>query len=287
MKFHEYFSIFDRKKGLGELPRKTNAGEWYDSNMDSLGFFSGDKIAFAAEGLWYSLGRPYFSVWPLASESFQGIRLNGVSLNSMRLPLGSMLIRFPIGNEPVVASSYAIRSFLLEVVNDPYSQSRRYLGASMEWHESSISSITKWSMVNEFSENQEMESFIHNLDESQFPNRDEVFRFVIRHALAISLLANDPDLIEPDVLDRDREKWDRTHDSAIVERAHRRGKKGWVIGRHMDVSPHYRRAHFGLRWTGQGHAIPKIVPVKGAIVRRKKLSEVPTGYLDKEQQQDG
>ncbi len=107
----------------------------------------------------------------------------------------------------------------------------------------------------------------------------ESVRVAVRIALSLCLLANDPDIIQPDVLADDRRKYEETGDQKYVDKAVRRGKRGWVVGAHLDVSPHWRRAHFGIRWTGKGAAVPKIVPIKGAVVKRSKLTDVPTGYM--------
>jgi hypothetical protein len=93
------------------------------------------------------------------------------------------------------------------------------------------------------------------------------------------LLDQDPDLIEPDVLADDRRRYEETRDAALVARAVRRGKRGWNIGAHLDVSPHWRRPHFALRWTGPGGAVPRVVPVKGAVVRLHSLKQVPSGRI--------
>src|SRR5690606_13981801 len=65
-----------------------------------------------------------------------------------------------------------------------------------------------------------------------------------------------------------------------IERAVRRGKRAWAIGRHITVDPHYRRPHVALRWTGEGRKVPRIVPVRGSIVHRSRVAKVPTGHLD-------
>jgi hypothetical protein len=101
-----------------------------------------------------------------------------------------------------------------------------------------------------------------------------------RVVCTICLLADDPDVIKPDVLNDDIAKYESTGDQKYVEKAHRRGKVGWLVGAGIEIDPHFRRAHFALRWTGEGHKVPKIVPVKSAIVHRSKIAEVPTGYLD-------
>lgn len=109
---------------------------------------------------------------------------------------------------------------------------------------------------------------------------EEAFNLAIRLICTLGLLGGDPDIVQPDVLERDRRRYDDTRDSAIVDRAVRRGKRGWLVGAQLDVSPHYRRPHFALRWTGEGRHVPRIVPVKGAVVHRHKLTELPSGQLD-------
>lgn len=52
-------------------------------------------------------------------------------------------------------------------------------------------------------------------------------------------------------------------DHEYVDKAHRRGKIGWNMGRHVAVAPHYRRPHMVLMWTGRGRALPKVVPRRG------------------------
>jgi hypothetical protein len=85
-------------------------------------------------------------------------------------------------------------------------------------------------------------------------------------------------VIEPDVLSKDRAKFDQTGDEKYVAKAHRRGKVGWNVGRRVEVIPHYRRPHMMLAWTGPGGATPKIVPRRGSVVHRNVVEKVPTGY---------
>lgn len=115
----------------------------------------------------------------------------------------------------------------------------------------------------------------------------------MRLSLGVALLDQDPEVIRPDVLERDRSRLDETIDPAVMQRlmdrAHQRGKVGWVIGECTDtestreVAAHYRRGHWGFRWAGPGKSRLKWTKIKGSIVRRDKMTEVPTGYLDDEQ----
>ena len=74
----------------------------------------------------------------------------------------------------------------------------------------------------------------------------------VRLCCSLCLLENDPSIISPDVLSKDRVKFEQTGDQKFVDKAHRRGKVGWDVGRHIEVSPHYRRPHMALVWTGSG-----------------------------------
>ena len=100
----------------------------------------------------------------------------------------------------------------------------------------------------------------------------------VRRCCSLCLLENDPSVIEPDVLSKDRDKFESTGDQKYVDKAHRRGKVGWNVGRHIEVIPHYRRPHMALVWTGRGRAVPKIVPRRGSVVHRSVVEKVPSGW---------
>ena len=107
---------------------------------------------------------------------------------------------------------------------------------------------------------------------------------LLRLCAGIIMLAKDPDFAERILLNRDRDRIERLDTpekrDAAVERAIRNGRNGWTIGEHLEVSPHTRRPHFAIRWTGKGSVTPKLVPVKGCVVKRSKLYPIPTGYMD-------
>lgn len=71
------------------------------------------------------------------------------------------------------------------------------------------------------------------------------------------LLENDPSIISPDVLADDRAKFDQGGEQRYVDKAHRRGKVGWDVGRHIEVIPHYRRPHMALVWTGRRREVSR------------------------------
>lgn len=100
----------------------------------------------------------------------------------------------------------------------------------------------------------------------------------VRLCCSLCLLENDPSIISPDVLTDDRAKYEASGDQKYVDKAHRRGKFGWDVGRHIEVIPHYRRPHMALVWTGHGRSVPKIVPRRGSVVHREMVEKLPSGF---------
>ena len=100
----------------------------------------------------------------------------------------------------------------------------------------------------------------------------------VRLCCSLCLLENDPSIISPDVLADDRAKYEASGDQKYVEKAHRRGKVGWDVGRSIEVIPHYRRPHMALVWTGHGRVMPKIVPRRGSVVHREAVEKLPSGF---------
>ena len=104
-----------------------------------------------------------------------------------------------------------------------------------------------------------------------------------RIALTVLMLADDPDVITPDVLAADQNRYDNETDDGwkmrAKERAKQKGVFGWSIGKNIQVAPHIRRPHWAVRWTGPGKKIPQIRPIKGCKVNWDKLTKVPTGHM--------
>jgi hypothetical protein len=108
-----------------------------------------------------------------------------------------------------------------------------------------------------------------------------ILHAVARIVCTLCLMADDPQVVEPVVLKDDEQKFERSGDLSLVEKARRRGNYGWHVGRAIEVSPHVRAAcPAALYWTGEGRKIPKIRFRRGSIVHRKKFASVPTGFLD-------
>lgn len=126
----------------------------------------------------------------------------------------------------------------------------------------------------------------HTADEGlQIP--EKLMISCIRLAITLCLLDDNPELIEPDILNCDKHRIvgaDNELLQKLIDRAKRRGKYGFLIGKkyedQYEVSPHIRMPHPCLVWTGKGRSQPKIVLRKGSLIHRKKVGDVPTGYQD-------
>jgi hypothetical protein len=93
----------------------------------------------------------------------------------------------------------------------------------------------------------------------------------------LNLMQTDPDILEPDCLNVDLSKITKENINHYQQKAIRRGKYGFHLGRHMEVIPHFRRPHPALMWTGHGRTIPRIVFRKGSLVHREVIEKMPTG----------
>jgi len=105
------------------------------------------------------------------------------------------------------------------------------------------------------------------------------FKDELKIAIGILMLAHDPEYCKPMLLNRDKNRSLSGGDLDVaIERARRNGKYGFDIGESIEVSPHFRRPHFAIRWTGKNGNVPKLVPVKGCFVNKSLMSDIPTGY---------
>ena len=305
VKFHEWRTLFEQRRGWG-----LDADGWrgfYDKYgprwlaASIRAPVSSDPLHLIVqivnlEKSWYESMRPYYKVWPSVVPALCRLNLS-MKPSDLRVEQTrkwkTICVRFPVGHE-ASAGGTCIRSMLCAVHNMQFRGEaamtiageaepppRRCLclctNASLT---QSPQSLKQGFVVIDFDSELDMtmEDLIHSQTELS-PMSAEVAGKAVKVALTVNLLANDPSIIEPDVLKADRQKYNETHDPKYVAKAKRRGVVGWKIGESYESTPHYRRPHFGLRWTGKGRGVPRIVPVKGSVVHRKKIAQVPTGYI--------
>lgn len=294
MKFHEtptYYSDFGKGKYKTPSDYYVNMAHQYEREDSRIrGQDPFDDIMMRSmiygENEWYQAKRPFFNVWPVIAASLLNLDTSRVSLSDCCFPVRTLSVQMPYGNEPIQFENYfcgSIHCMPQKTTDWPF-----YM--TTNWYQRSNVNKRKVASVCAYIDTTEkdievMYFFEKDKGPDKFVPRSELMK-CFRLVVAIGLMANDPEIVQPVVLKSDELKYEETHNERLVEKAIQRGRYGWNVGKTIEYMPHYRRPHFGLRWTGEGRLIPKIVPISGSIVKREKMTDVPTGYLDNEENQE-
>lgn len=232
------------------------------------------RFLAAAEMDWMRNVRPYYKLWPAFADALTKLRMD-VRLCDIRLPDPLCVsVRFAETHEPT-SGPYRLRAFLMVHYRHGF-----LITSNVECENQLVISyfsidMTKQSTLEEYCN----DSYPSDADcPIGKDSVDQVTKLVVRFASGVGMLADDPEFIERDVLAKHRLKYGQTQDNKYVEKARKRGINGWNLGKNFETCPHYRRPHMALVWTGKGRAVPKIVPRRGSVVHRAKITDVPTGY---------
>lgn len=274
MKFHEYKCLYHCVDHGQE-----SSDEWYHRLYAENNERRDEVACYFAELGWLQQRRPYYSVWPSVAIPLAKVTLD-VDCSLVNPPIECLLVRLAVGHEIPIGG----RRLQSVLACWKYIQGQYCMWFLMDFGDSGNNGVPQptragITLVKGTTIEHQL-SLSPNISILRPIELQRDVQLGMKLCVAVSLIARDSELIEPDVLDADRCRYEETRDKSLIDRATRRGKIGWHIGRNIEVSPHYRRPHFGIRWTGQGRAVPQVVPVKGCIVKRRELTEVPTGYLD-------
>lgn len=297
MQWHEYrpsYKAIAKALGYGGTPRQQA-----DAAIAKMRRSSAPAIATTnticqldAEACWVDDGRPYYDLYPSVAEAFSKIDLTKVPCENLRMPLPELLIRMPVGHEFWLSARTKFRSVLVR--EGKVSSFCSIKGAKRGWslsldvgenidvHGTQVPMHTITGVVMEDGGNIEQSLARGRKENHDSTCDDEAVTTIYKIIATLCLLKNDPDLIEPEPLEADREKWERDHSPALIEKAERRGKRAWSVGKHIEVAPGFRRPHFAVRWCGKGRHDPRVRPIKGCLVRRREITEVPTDWLGPE-----
>jgi len=234
---------------------------------------------------WEHARRPYYNVWPSIVPMLTRLNLD-LDSALIQLPLPALCVRLPKQHNPLTfdwrGKPFDIRCFLVGDMDGGKGISILIdVGETMD---NGAFMVPIYSYRNfPRREGLTVEQSLSGLGRGvtadvgvQIP--DSLVTDCVRLSCSLCLLENDPSIIEPDVLSKDRGKFEETGDQKYVDKAHRRGKVGWVVGRRIEVAPHYRRPHLMLAWTGSGRAVPRVVPRRGSVVHRNIVEKVPSGW---------
>lgn len=244
-----------------------------------------DATCFAAcrlEEMWVKVDRPFYNVWPPVLEMIGKVDLRGVRIKHIKWPVSPLLLKFPYGNEI---------QWLL-AANDPSSG-----------HEILMLAYTKtWEAASPIRDDSHLEQLLSYVNQGEITDSGmkvsratvNVAEWCVRVVVLAALLADDPRIIQPVVLAKDRHEYMVTKDEErkkLLElRAIRKQGVGFEIGREWhetkDTSPHFRNAHLCLFWTGKGRSQPTIKLRTGCMVQPRKMLEIPTGYMGPEESEE-
>ena len=267
MKFHEYKTLWEEVRG--RLPRGVSEEMFY-AKATAGGVRAGNGLALA-EGIWKHLPRPYYQVYPAIIPALLNLRLD-IQTSLIHTPMPALLVRLPAdkpidelpGVQTVLMCQDAPGEDLRLRVNfmRPTGLANMHItlgcepGKTLEESfQESAANTQSYIISGNFYSEEYLPLVLNSL----------------RLCAMLCLLAEDIDVIAPDVLADDRRKYEASGDPKYVDRAHRRGKVGWNVGQQIEVMPHYRRPHPALVWTGHGRAVPRIVMRKGSVVHREVL----------------
>ena len=264
MKFHEYITAYSYLKHL--RVRGETVLDFYDRmrehcRLNGTPFDVGQAVT---EQSWYRATRPYYKLWPRVAEALSRVSLN-VSINELGIEPWTFCVRCPS------TKLDGFRALLCSI------EPRLWLDKSNTEGGIMVAAICDDDLIQPtmgiLNATQQLEEQIGLYSVS------EIMVQAYRMCIGVLLLKNDPDFVKPEVLASDQTKFEATKDPKYLEKAKARGVVGWNVGKDVEMSPHIRVPHFGLRWTGPGGEVPKIVPIKGSIIHKELLTHVPTGYI--------
>lgn len=295
--FHEHSTLFQvcRSRGIASASA-ASLDDWTTTELarlPTMGLEQHDPAAWtvghrlSTERRWTAAKRPYYSVYPFVADSLVRLPLD-IDGGLIRLPLKDLLVRFAHGHEldALGDGTRLVRSLLVSRASTTQGEG---LVLMVDFGESykdwPIQSYMSFALAAGQTVEESLRQINYREQRAEARESEDALTTCVRLACTICLLGDDPSMVTPDVLDSDRRRYEETHDPALISRAIGRGKRGWLIGAKLECDPHYRRPHLGLRWTGHGRTVPRIVPIKGAIVHRQKLVALPQGRIDDEQSQ--
>lgn len=258
----------------------------------SYGYTRDIQIRACAEWVWWKDLRPYFNVYPSIFTGLQLLEVEKQLASAFTSPkFKSVAVLFP---EYVATNHGRVSSLLVSILGDKTHRDGDFISvlAITPDHEDPVGNfLTSGLWVPHESSHLTVEDLVTKADRfTTESGKDanellqEDTRKILRLGLGILLMQSDPDVVTPNILNADRDRYDRTEDperrQQLAERAIRRtGRVGFDVGRNIETSPHLRRGHLALFHTGKNREVPVIKWRKPCVVKRQKLTEVPTGFL--------
>jgi hypothetical protein len=233
MRFHKYRTQCDDLQN--QVPRHDTEEMFRHTSVGGVLWGNG---LIRAESIWNRLRRPYYQVWPAIVPTLLTLDLN-LDAHQVHSPMQALLIRLPVGNP--IGGLPGVQTVLMcqEGPGEPLRLSANCMRPA--------GLITMHSTLNCAGGRTLEQSLQESLANARncVPSRKfiagqhlPVLSNCVRLVAMLCLLANDPQLITPEVLDGDRRKYKATGDRKYVDRARRCGKIGWNVGKNTEAIPH-------------------------------------------------
>lgn len=268
MYFNPYPDIYSRScKLFRDKPSRPSMHRVYSHFINTHGErrFK-DELLARAEIEWWQAGRPYYNVWPAATDCLLSFNPDRVELASLADAQERIVaVQFPRGGSTVNHSA------LVAMLRPEETGTGMFCLLTCEVQNGDLVAVNALYATPGATIGDDVPQGLNSTPTS-----------IQRMAYALLLMEKDPSLFEADILARDAEKYAVAGEMERREiedtAAHVRGQRGWHLGRTWETIPHFRRPHPALVWTGQGRTIPKVVLRSGCVVKRHKLTEAPTGF---------
>jgi len=293
MKWHDYVMAWrSMAKAKGLDPRKEQeAVTELVHTFRNMEYGDNTAVHVLSEAMWNKDNRPYYDLYPSVAEAFTKVDLSKIRSEHVKLPMKRLMVRFQVGHELFGK----VRSFLVSEADAKVNRNKGILvaindGSMMDVNGVSVNIHTVNCVV--LQEGLTISDQLERAKRAYVPGDtitidQDMIEQVYKVLITLCLLRDNPDLIEPEPLEADRAKYDATYGSPeeqarLLEKAARRGKKAWAVGKHIEVAPGFRCPHFAIRWMGKGILEPVLRPIKGCLVKRRQVEEVPTDWLGSE-----
>lgn len=245
------------------------------------------------ERLWWEYERPYYNLWPSVLQMIRDVSLD-VPMRCLKLPYSAMAVCFPEDTKEGLASFLVSvdkgikREFLVNITANVFVGGE----AMVVWRWGQVDGDEPFTVFANCRDNPK-DWKRHGVGELSEEQESSILKLVCHVFCGVAILANDPTIVQPIVLNRDMLKY-RSSDEAtkkyLEDRAARINGRGFGVGEGLEselkstsVSPHVRKPHMALFWTGKGRTVPVLQLRRGAFIHPAEATEVPTGYMGKEE----
>ena len=257
-----------------KTPVKLNAKRYYNYKLEQHAKTgtNAQVVRLIGESKWHEDCRPYFRVYPIIERKLSNLT-GKTTVAEMRMPYESIEI------------NTRSRSMLLYKTD-------QYCVLIMEPENVEgflICDVDIKSTVSEIVTESNDVAGCEKMDKEA----REFVSACVRIAVGVCLLANDPKIVSPVILDKHRRDDMTAQEMArrAAQAISRTGRVGFDVGREierMPVSSHYRTGHPAIYYVGKSHENyprngllnrePVLLWRSGAIVNADRVTEVPTGF---------